>query len=450
MSKIPLILQREYLTRVKKKSFIIMTILGPILFAAMFAIPALMHLLEDTKEKHIAIIDHSGLYEGRIQNSDLLIFSYLPASEESKLRNEFGSTGYYAFLSIDDDLLKRPDAIRLFSDGQITIDVRDHISRSLRDFLREEKLKSFELEGLDQIMGEINNVRVNITTLKLGQDGTEKESSTEIAMIVSMLFAFMSYIFIFIYGTQVLRGVMEEKTSRIVEVIISSVKPFELMMGKIIGIALVALTQVVLWIVFTFLIITVLKTAVFTDAPMPTRLDGIEAIAGSQDTAAQMEELAASSGFNYGRIMEMINTMNPVTTLFLFVFYFIGGYLLYASLFAAIGSAIDNETDSQQFMFPVTIPIIIALYVAMAAFRNPHSELVFWFSMIPFTSPIVMMARVPFDVPMWQVALSMALLVAGFLFTTWFAARIYRTGILMYGKKVNYKELWKWFRYSAR
>jgi ABC-2 type transport system permease protein len=448
MSKIALILRREYLTRVRKKSFIIMTIIGPLLFAAMLFVPAWLSSIEDKDEKNIAVIDYTGLYSDKIQDSDLLKFDYLNQDNEAELRNEFRSSGYYAFLIIEADLLDRPDGIRLFSDGQITMDVRDHITRNLREYLRGEKLRRFEVEGLDTIIAEINKVGINLTTIKLGQDGTEKQSSTEVAMIVSIIFAFLSYMFVFIYGTQVLRGVMEEKTSRIVEVIISSVKPFQLMLGKIVGIALVALTQFLLWVGLTILLLFLVKTIAFPDSPMPDRMDNIEAVVQG-DVGMQEPAKASVGGFDFGKVMEMINSMNPVQTLFLFLFYFIGGYLLYAALFAAIGSAIDNETDSQQFMLPITIPIIIALYVAMAAFRNPHSDLVFWFSMIPFTSPIVMMARVPFDVPVWQIAVSMTLLVFGFLFATWFAARIYRTGILMYGKKVNYKEMWKWFRYSG-
>jgi ABC-2 type transport system permease protein len=255
--------------------------------------------------------------------------------------------------------------------------------------------------------------------------------------------------FVFIYGTQVLRGVMEEKTSRIVEVIISSVKPFQLMLGKIIGIAMVALTQVLLWILLTLLIVTGAKAIFFSDTDMPSRMDGIEMTMEGSSEGDQIQA-QATNGFNFDKIMDMVKSMNPVSTLLLFLLYFLGGYLLYASLFAAVGASIDNETDSQQFMFPITIPLIISIYVAMAAFRNPHSDMVFWFSMVPFTSPIVMMARVPFDVPIWQLIVSLSLLVGGFLFTTWFAARIYRTGILMYGKKVSYKELWKWFRYSDK
>lgn len=443
MSKISLILQREYITRVRKKSFIVMTILGPLLFAAMMVVPGWLASMEDEEEKVLAVVDYTNLYTNKIQDTQLLKFKFLNKSEEDEMRDNFSRSDYYAFLIIEDDLLKKPDAIRLYSEAQITMDVKEHVSRSLRQYLSAEKLKTFQIAGLDSIMSEMDKVNVNISTIKLGDDGTEKQSSTEVAMIVSFVFAFMSYMFVFIYGAQVMRGVMEEKTSRIIEVIVSSVKPFQLMMGKIIGIALVALTQFLLWIALTALILFAVKTIFVPDMPI-NNMEQLE-MAGSESMQVQ-----AANNFDFGRIMEMVNSMEPVKLLLMFVFYFIGGYLIYAALFAAVGAAIDNETDSQQFMLPITIPIIIALYVAMAVFRNPNSDLAFWFSMIPLTSPVVMMARAPFDVPGWQIALSMFLLVAGFIFTTWFAARIYRVGILMYGKKVSYKELWKWFLYAGK
>jgi ABC-2 type transport system permease protein len=443
MSKISLILQREYLTRVRKKSFIVMTILGPLLFAAMMVVPGWLASMEDEEEKVLAVVDYTNLYTDKIQDTQLLKFKFLSRSDEQELRDNFSRSDYYAFLIIEDDLLKKPDAIRLYSEAQITMDVKEHVSRSLRQYLSAEKLKTFEIAGLDSIMAEMDKVGVDISTIKLGDDGTEKQSSTEVAMIVSFIFAFMSYMFVFIYGAQVMRGVMEEKTSRIIEVIVSSVKPFQLMMGKIIGIALVALTQFLLWIALTALILFVVKTIFVPDMPL-NKMEQME-MAGSESMQVQ-----AANNFDFGKVLEMVNSIEPVKLLLMFVFYFIGGYLIYAALFAAVGAAIDNETDSQQFMLPITIPIILALYVAMAVFRNPNSDMAFWFSMIPLTSPVVMMARAPFDVPGWQIALSMFLLVAGFIFTTWFAARIYRVGILMYGKKVSYKELWKWFLYAGK
>jgi len=278
MSKISLILQREYLSRIRKKSFIIMTLLGPVLFAAMMVVPGWIATMEDSNEKNIAIVDHTGLYVDKLENTDLLKFEYVAPESEENLRTNFSSTSYYAYLVISENLLENPDAIRLYSDGQITMDVRQHITGGLREHLRAQKLNSFEMEGLDDIIGAINQVGINLTTIKLGEDGSEKESSTEMAMVVSLVFAFLTYMFVFIYGTQVLRGVMEEKTSRIVEVIISSVKPFQLMLGKIIGIAMVALTQVFLWILLTVLIVTGAKAIFFSDTDMPSRMDGIETV----------------------------------------------------------------------------------------------------------------------------------------------------------------------------
>jgi ABC-2 type transport system permease protein len=448
MNKVPLIISREYLSRVRKKSFIIMSLLGPILFAAMLVVPAWMATMEDSEEKTIAVVDQTGLYTNQIENTELLKFKFVPREQEETLKNDFKNQNYYAFLVIDEDLLVNPNAIAIYSDAQITVDVKSHVRRSLESYLEGQKLKSFQIEGLDEIVAQLDQVKINLSTIKVGEDGTESKSSTELTMIISIVFAFMSYMFIFIYGAQVMRGVMEEKTNRIVEVIISSVKPFQLMMGKIIGIALVALTQILLWVVLTVIIVNGVKVAFFSESPIPNQTQAQMEMMQQGMTGDQVAPL--QDDFNFSSIMEMVKSMEPIKTLLLFVFYFFGGYLLYAALFAAVGAAIDNETDQQQFMLPITLPIILALYVAMMAYRNPGSDLAFWFSMVPFTSPIVMMARIPFNVPLWELLLSMVLLIGGFILTTWFAARIYRTGILMYGKKVNYKELWKWFRYSGK
>jgi len=447
MSKISLILEREYLSRVRKKSFIIMTLLSPIIFAALMIIPGWITSMENSTEKTIAVIDHTGLYINQIHDTELLKFEYLAPNSEENLRSNFSSSPYYAYLVISDNLLKKPNALRLYSDGQITIDVDKHITNNLLEHLKTQKQNSYRNHDLNKIIEELNNLSINLTTIKLSADGTEKESSTEMAMIVSLIFAFLTYMIVFLYGTQVLRGVMEEKNSRIVEVIISSVKPIQLMVGKIIGIALVALTQVLLWVILTFLIISATKFIFFQQSDLTTGLNNIEM---TMESNSQLNEIGNNKEYNFDRIIEMVETINPVKTISLFLIYFLGGYLLYAALFAAVGAAIDNETDSQQFILPITIPIIIALYVAIAAFRNPHSDMVFWFSMCPLTSPIVMMARIPFDVPIWEIIVSIILLILGFIFTTWLAARIYRTGILMYGKKVNYKELWKWLLYSDK
>ena len=422
-----------------------MTLLMPILMVGVMLIPAWLASMKDDKEKRLAIIDYTGLYNDKIQSTDILKFDFMSKDKESELRSSFKALDYYAFLIIDGDLQINPNAIKLYSDAQITVDVKNHVTNSLKQYLKDEKLKSFEIEGIGEAMEEVNKIDVNVSTIKISDDGTEKQSSSEFAMIISMVLALVLFVVVMMYGSQVFTGVMEEKTSRIVEVLISSVKPFDLMMGKIVGIALVALTQFFLWILLTVAITSVVGTFMSSDPDISALTSQLDA-----NSVQQIEEMASGSGFQFDKIMEIVNSFNPVKMMLLFFFYFIGGYLLYASLYAAVGSAVDNETDAQQFMMPITLPIMISFYIAYMTFHNPASNVVFWGSMIPFSSPIVMMARIPYGVPGWEIALSMALLVAGFIFTTWFAARIYRTGILMYGKKVDYKELWKWFKYSNR
>jgi len=448
MSKISLIIQREYLTRIKKKSFIVMTILGPILFAAMMVLPAWFASMEDTSSKKIAVIDQTQQYANVIKDTDYLSFEWLESVQVESISNSYQGEGYDAYIIIEQDLLKHPDAVKIYSDAQITFDVKEHVSRNLERHLENEKLNSYRIDGLDAIIKDIHDVRVQVKTIKLGEDGSETESSTELLMGVSFIFAMLIYFFVIMYGVQVMRGVMEEKVNRIVEIIVSSVKPFQLMMGKILGIALVAITQFLLWVILTAGIVTAISTVFIGDASDVVAANGniemMQTMAG--DGAADV------SGFEkqFGNILAKALSIDLIGSLFAFLFYFIGGYLLYASLFAAVGAAIDSETDSQQFMMPIMLPLIISIYIAMAVFRNPAGDLAFWFSMVPFTSPIIMMARIPFNPPIWEVALSMTILVATFIFTTWFSGRIYRTGILMYGKKVSYKELWKWFRFAGK
>jgi len=448
MSKISLIIQREYLTRVKKKSFIIMTIIGPVLFAAMMVLPGWFASMEDTGEKSIAVVDLTGKYTNQIKDTEYLNFSWLREAAVDDVGRTYKEDGYNAYIVIEEDLLINPDAIKIYSDKQVTIDVKEHISRNLEKHLEKQKLNSYQIDGLDAIIKNIHDVRVNVKTIKVSKDGEETESSDIVVMIAAIFFAMLIYMFVLVYGMQVMRGVMEEKVSRIVEVIISSVKPFQLMMGKIIGIALVALTQFMLWVVLTLMIATAINAVFSGQTDVMNTGNQMEMLqsADAQQVSGEMSEI----GKSVSNIFDKILTLDLVANLLSFVFYFLGGYLLYASLFAALGAALDNEADSQQFVMPVMMPLILSIYVAMAAFRSPDGDLAFWFSMIPLTSPVVMMARIPFDPPVWQLALSMFILVATFIFSTWFAGRIYRTGILMYGKKVSYKELWKWFRYAGK
>ena len=447
MSKTKLIIKREYLSRVKKKSFIIMTFLTPILLTAIMIIPAWIMTMKDKNEKILAVVDYTGLYENIIKDTETLKFDFIPQNEEAALRSNFKKSDYYAFLIISEDLIENPNAVQMFSDAAITIDIKDYVSHCLKEHLKEEKLKSFEIEGFNEALAEIDKITVNITTLKVSEDGTVKQSSTEAAMLISIFFAMFSYFFIFMYGAQVFTGVMQEKSNRIVEVLISSVKPMELMMGKIIGIAMVALTQFFMWIVITLIFVTVAMKFL---APAMDAEQIAQMVQTDTMPMPNVDEMMSDTDFEIGNIVEIIKSFNPIKTMLLFLFYFICGYLIYAALYAAVGSAVDNETDAQQFMMPITIPVVLAMFIAISAFKNPASGAVFWGSIIPFTSPIVMMARLSFGVPDWELILSMVLMIVGIMLTAWFAARIYRTGILMYGKKVDYKELWKWFWYAGK
>ncbi len=445
MSKISLIIQREYLTRVKKKSFIVMTILGPILMAALFIVP--VYLSQRGGElKTIQVVDETGLFLDRFESTDQLIFKPLDADIESA-KELFPRSGDDALLYIPMTELSVPNSAILYFDKQPTLIMRSTISNTMR---REVESLKLAASGIDpDVMRSIRS-SVNLMTIKLHESGKEEKTFSEVATILGFVSAFMIYIFVFMFGSQVLRGVIEEKTSRIVEVIVSSVKPFQLMMGKIVGVGMVGLTQFLLWIVFTFILVIGFQTA-FPGKFQTTQTDQMlvtdTRIAGPAQI--NQETIAAVDDSMMAKIAEGIRSINFAAIIFSFLFYFLGGYLLYAALFAAIGAAVDNETDSQQFMFPVTIPLIVAIVMAQYVINEPNGTIAFWFSIIPLTSPVIMMIRIPFGVPFTDLALSASLLVLGFLGATWMAAKIYRTGILMYGKKVNYAELWKWLRYKG-
>ncbi len=442
MNKILLIISREYLTRVRKKSFIIMTILSPLLFAGLISLVTYLNTQEDTKDTIIAINDLTSLYDNVFENTQHIKYEPL-ISKDSIHKQELLKNGYDALVVINDDLLKDKSAIQVFSESQITIKVIDNIKHQINQYLKDKKLASFQIDDLSEKIQEINNVNVDLQTIRFNEAGEEKQSSAAVAIIIGIAAAFLLYMFLLLYGTQVMRGVIEEKTNRIVEVMISSVKPFQLMMGKIIGIGMVALTQFSLWIILSLISIFILQSFVF---PSPENISqgiqmsqGIQTGASPTDTAAQ-----------FNNILTLIADTNIFGIIGLFLFYFIGGYLVYSALFAAVGSAVDNETETQQFVTPIILPLILSIYVAMAAFNNPHGDIAFWFSIIPFTSPVVMMSRIPFDVPTWEIVLSMGILTISFIILTWFAAKVYRTGILMYGKKASYKEVWKWFIQSGK
>ena len=440
MSKISLIIKREYSTRVMKKSFIILTFLTPILFAVMIAVPLWLSSIKDSTKKHIVVIDKTHSYSQVFKNNETYVFDFVdkPVEEIKKENADKKDNEFTALLVITDDLSKNPKAIALYSEKQVNLELKSYISGKINKQVEQQKLEAYNIPNLKDMV-EKSHTDIDIPTIKWGDNGQEKEGSAELALVIGMISAFVIYMFIIIYGAQVMAGVIQEKTSRIVEVIISSVKPFELMMGKIIGIALVGLTQFFMWVILTGSILFIGSRFIGSGADLASMQQanhmGIQSMTATQSPGEMQQLFAMLHGFDFMQIIV------------LFVLYFLGGYLLYASLFAAVGSAVDSETDTQQFSLPLTLPIIFAIYAAIYSAQNPDGPLAFWCSMIPFTSPIVMMVRLPFDVPAWQIILSLSILVLSFIGTTWMAGKIYRTGILMYGKKTTWKEMWKWMKY---
>ena len=441
MSKISIIIQREYLSRVKKKSFIIMTILGPLLFSSLMIVP--VWLATQEQDQHfIEVIDDSKLVNGFLKDGDNIKYDYPPVSIDVAKRDLY-STDYTAILWIPENLLTLKKAVLLFKKHP-GIAAQERIKSGIEDVLYENQL---EAQGIDLAKVDAAHIPVNLATEKQSESGTAERSNTGINMAIGFGGGILIYLFIFLYGMQVMRGVIEEKTSRIVEVIISSVKPFQLMMGKIVGIALVGLTQFVLWVVLTMVLAGIGQATFLKD------FSDLKNPALHQNAVPNMpNQVTPQQNINYSEAAEIfkdIQNINFPLMLGAFLFYFLGGYLLYSSLFAAVGSAVDTESDTQQFMMPITMPLVLSFIAAQFVMQNPEGPVAFWFSIIPFTSPVVMMVRLPFGVPPWEFALSMGLLIVTFIFMTWLAGKIYRTGILMYGKKVTYKELWKWLRYSG-
>jgi ABC-2 type transport system permease protein len=438
MSKIALVIQREYLTRVRKKSFLVMTILGPLLMGGLLVAMVLMNKV-DSGKKTIVVLDQTHLFENKFRDNDRLTFLYINDPLDS-LRKDAAGKGYFGILYIPgtatlDALEKR---ITLYSESQPGMEVLSQIEHTLEKEINNHKYID---AGIDPEKLQAIKTDVSVTT----RDMEEKETNTPLASGLGFGAGFLIYLFIFIYGAMVMRGVLEEKTSRIVEVIISSVKPFQLMMGKIIGIALVGLTQFLLWVVLTAIIYSALGS--FTGGSVPHSV--ASSVVNPSMGQPQMQMSMTTDPDAVGKIAQVMDAINFPLMITMFIFYFLGGYLLYSALFAAIGAAVDSETDVQQFMLPVTLPLILSYIAAINVLENPQGSIAFWFSIIPFTSPIVMMVRMPFGVPWEHVALSMIFLITGFIFTTWLAGKVYRTGILMYGKKPSYKELWKWVKFKS-
>lgn len=435
MNKIGLIIVREYLSRVKKKSFVIMTILGPILFSSMFIVPIWLATRESSDEKVIKVIDESNIFKGEIPAHDNTTYEFTDVELE-KGKQDLNNSGTFGLLYIPELDIDDPKGVQFFSTKNPGISVKGDLEWKIKNQIENIKLVN---SGLDKAVLDNLKAYVEVQTINLSETGEESESSAGAATAVGYLGAFLIYFFIFLYGAQIMRGIIEEKTSRIIEVVIASVRPFQLMMGKIIGIASVGLTQFILWVLFSSAIVSGLSAVILKDAnpqQMEQMVENAQAMNVGEDNKTQ--EIFMKS-------MGALEQVNLPLLLACFVFYFLAGYLFYGSLFAAVGSAVDSDADSQQFMLPITIPLILSIAMISVVINEPHGSLSFWLSIIPFTSPVIMMMRLPFDVNAWEVILSMVMLIAGFTATTWFASRIYRIGIFMHGTKVNYKTLAKWF-----
>ena len=433
MGKIWWIIRREYWTRVRKKSFILATLLAPLGFAFFFLAVVFINEFSNTR-KMIYVVDQSGLFKNKLKDADdkTVYFKFTDENLDS-LRNQLATASYDGILYVPADFsIQYPNNIKYFASKQLGLKPKSYIEKELEKVLRNEKIQRYNMD--EDLLADLDT-DVTINSVIVGVDVESRAGYSELASVIGMMSGFAIYITLFVYGTMVMKGVVEEKTNRIVEVLISSVRPFQLLLGKIIGIGAVGVTQFALWgilVSFTYFILGL-------------------AFGGSlqemQQTAATQQANQISEEQVY-ILMESIRQIDFTPIILYFIFYFVGGYLLYGALFAAIGSATNDDGDMQSLTVPVTIPIIISIIIMIAVVNEPDSSLAFWASIIPFSSPIVMPALIPFEIDPWHKVVSMVCLIGGFLFTTWLAAKIYRTGILMYGKKISLRELGKWLWYS--
>ncbi|MFT2010084.1 ABC transporter permease [Pontibacter sp. 13R65] len=445
MHKIWLIIQREYLTRVRKKSFIIMTFLTPLLLAAFMIVPALLATVSSSSDV-VMVLDESGLFTDKLETKKDLQFIPIQGDLESA-KELYRETGNTALLYIPKMDINDPQGFKVYSKKNTNIQTKARLENMLEKEIENQR---FIASGIDREQLNKMKADISITTVNLSDEG-ERDNNAWVTSGAGIVAAVIIYFFIFMYGVQIMRGVIEEKTNRIVEVIISSVKPFQLMMGKIVGIAAVGLTQFLLWVILSMVVVTGVRAAFgINPAPSPAEQMMSGRVAGADLTEEEQAAEESNTKEVMGTTLSALSNLNIPLILGTFLFYFLGGYLLYGSLFGAVGAAVDNETDTQQFMFPITIPLVISFILSYSVvLQNPDGPVAFWLSVIPLTSPIIMMVRVPFGVPTWELLVSMGALILGFIFTTWIAARIYRVGILMYGKKVSYRELSKWLFYRV-
>ena len=449
------VISREYMTRVKKKSFLVTTFVVPILFAAMMVV--VFYIMGNTKERKqdVAVVDQSGIVMPHLVSGDRITYTDFSTEDPETIKPHLKDLGKDVLVVISPiDTVRKTVSVQAYSKDPLGIEFTSGLSNRVDDAVEEYRVQSYGIENLSQIMDEVRS-NVKVTEYTLDDSGKENISASSIYMIVSMLLGIIIWMFIMMFGGQVMSSVIEEKSSRVVEVLISSVKAVDLMFGKIIGVALVALTQFLLWIILTVVLTSAASAFIgkdmlksFSSNPemMAQTTIGMHPDLGSITAPADTAAIEAGAPSELQTVMATLANIPWVKLIVSFLIYFILGYLLYASLYAAVGSAVESVEDTQQLQLPITIPLMIAYMIILMAFQNPDSGVVVWASMIPFTSPIVMLARIPYGVPMWQLVVSIVILFFTFLACAWLSAKIYKVGILMFGKKSTFKDLWKWLK----
>ena len=443
------IIAREYLTKVKKKSFLLTTFLVPVFFAAMCILPSVIMFMAKDTGKKVAVIDQSGIVMPYMVDTESVDYSDYSSESPEDMKTRFEELGLDVLVVVSPlDTAARTVSVASYSSKPLSMELKEGVQSRVNDAVEDYRLTLYDITDLKQIMADVKS-NVSMATYTLGESGEEKITSSEVYMIISMVLSIIIYMFIAMFSGMVMQSVIEEKASRVVEVLVSSVKATELMFGKIIGVACVALTQFFLWIILTLVLVGGFSAFVGFDSLMgdPAQAEQMMEMS-AQMSGVDMAEMTASMQEEEGMaaVLSTLKDINWVQMIVAFIIYFALGYLLYAAFFAAIGSAVENEADTTQLQMPVTVPLLLAFFIAIYAFNAPDSQIVWWGSMIPFTSPIVMLSRIPFGVPMWELVLSIALLVATFIACGWASAKIYKIGILMFGKKTTFKDLWKWLR----
>ena len=445
------IISREYMTRVRKKSFLLTTFLVPILFAAICILPSVIMFMAKDTGKHVGVVDQSGIVMPYLVDTEDIDYTDYSTQSPDSVKASFKDLGLDALVVVSAiDHENRTVSVTSYSSKPMSMDMKETITAKVDNAVEDYRISLYDMGDLKGIMESIES-DISIATYTLDESGEEKISSSEVYMIISMLMSIIIYMFIAMFSGMVMQSVIEEKSSRVVEVLVSSVKATELMFGKIIGVACVALTQFFLWIVLTLILVGGFSAFVGFDSIMgdPAQTEQMMEMSGMASVGGvSAEEMMAMTQekSEMGAILTTLKEIDWLMMIVAFVIYFALGYLLYASLFAAIGSAVENEADTNQLQMPITVPLMLAFFIALYAFNAPDSPVVWWGSMIPLTSPIVMLARIPFGVPVWELGLSVALLVATFVACGWVSAKIYKIGILMFGKKTTFKDLWKWLR----